>query len=108
LEQRVLALERMTHTHALQLARPTDVTQLQFTTRTVVAIVVSVVGLAAAQWGLNANLEAKVMTALTQNSKLQEERYQSQRDATDELRKRIEMMRIEFQAFKETSLRERR
>jgi len=105
LENRLQAVERMQHSHALKLAVPPDITALSFSTRTVIAIVVSVVGLAAAQWRLNANLEASVMAMIAQNAKVQEERYLSQKDATDELRKRIEMMRIEFQTFKETTIR---
>lgn len=108
LEQRVLILERMMNTHTLQLATPMDVTKLQFTTRTVVAVVVMCVGLFAGQLGLNTRLESNVMNAITSNAKIQDERYVTMQKAIESLRNRVELSQIEFNTFKENLLRDRR
>lgn len=106
LEQRVLALERMISTHTLQLATPMDVTKLQFSTRTVVAVVGMCIALAAGQWGLNTRLEATVMNAITANARLQDERSTTLRESIAALQREQAMQKYEMQNIKEMLLKQ--
>lgn len=106
LEQRVLVLERLINTHTLQLATPMDVTKLQFSTRTVVAVVVMCVALAAGQWGLNTRLEGNVKQMIDQNARIQDDRYASMQKTIDQLKNRVELSQIELTSFKENLLRD--
>ena len=113
LERRVESLEAQTRASDVRFTKienspPPDVTKLQFTARTVVAIVVGCVGLAAGQIVLNTKLEANLKAQIEQNAKVQDERYSSQKSSTDELRKRFELLQFEFQSLKDTVLRQNR
>lgn len=92
-------------THTLQLATPMDVTKLQFTTRTVVAVVVMCVGLAAGQWGLNTRLEANLMGAIASNAKLQDERSSALKESISSLQREQAMQKYELQGVKEMLLK---
>lgn len=96
----------MMATHTLQLATPVDVTKLQFTTRTVVAVVVMCLGLAAGQWGLNTRLESNVMNAIAANAKLQDERSTTLKDSIASLQREQAMQKYEMQNIKEMLLKQ--
>lgn len=94
------------NTHALQLATPMDVTKLQFTTRTVVAVVGMCVALAGAQWGLNTRLESNVMNAISANAKLQDERSTTIKESIAALQREQAMQKYEMQNIKEMLLKQ--
>jgi len=114
MERRIVALETAKVATELHLTRidatPPDITKMQFSTRTVIAIVGACVGLAAGQWALNAKLESnlteKIENKMEKSSKVQDERYNSQKASTDELRKRFELLQFEFGSLKDTVLRQ--
>lgn len=83
-----------------------DVTKLQFSTRTVVAVVVMCVALAAGQWGLNTRLEGNVKQMIDQNARIQDDRYASMQKTIDQLKNRVELSQIELTSFKENLLRD--
>lgn len=94
------------NTHTLQLATPMDVTKLQFTTRTVVAVVAMCVGLAAGQWGLNTRLETNLMSAIASNAKLQDERSATLKESISSLQREQAMQKYEMQNIKEMLLKQ--
>lgn len=96
----------MISTHTLQLATPMDVTKLQFSTRTVVAVVGMCIALAAGQWGLNTRLEATVMNAITANARLQDERSTTLRESIAALQREQAMQKYEMQNIKEMLLKQ--
>jgi hypothetical protein len=110
LEQRVVILEAARSAADLRFTKiettPTDVTKLQFSSRTVVSVVGICVALAAAQWGLNTRLESNVKAMIEQNSRVQDERYASMQKTIDGLKNRVELSQIELNTFKENLLRD--
>src|SRR5690349_17144191 len=55
-EQRMRSMERMIHAHDIELARPHDITKLQYPARFVVALAVISFGFGVGQYALNARL----------------------------------------------------
>lgn len=113
LERRLTALETAKVATELHLARidatpPPDVTKLQWTTRTVMGVVVFCVGLAAGQITLNARLEANVKAMIDQNARVQDERYAAMQKTINELKNRFELSQIEQNTFNKDLLRDRR
>jgi hypothetical protein len=110
LEQRVVMLEAARVAGEMRFTKiestPPDVTKLQFSPRTVVAIVGACVALAAGQWGLNTRLEGNVKAMIDQNSRVQDERYASMQKTIDGLKNRMELSQIELNTFKENLLRD--
>ena len=112
LERRVETLEAAIRLAEVRFTKiettPPDVAKLQWSSRTVVAVVLAAVGYAAGQWGLNAQLKSELKLQIEQSAKIQEERYYSQKSSTDDLRKRFELLQFEFGSLKETVLRQQR
>lgn len=114
LEQRVRAIESMQHAQALQLAKPTDITTLQFPARLVVALCAVCLGLGAGQYVMNARLEAKVITAMDAtksameaNNRLWDERFSTFQKTLDSTRNRLELLQIEFNTYQKEAARRR-
>lgn len=112
LELRVSGLERKqvdNENHLREIDnRKTDVTNLQFTTRTVIAIVVACGSLAAGQLALNASLEAKLIKAITDYAKIQDERSSSLKAAMESMQRRQELQQYEISSLKEAILKQGR
>ncbi len=69
---------------------PTDVMKLQFTSRTVAVIVAGALGLASAQWALNASLRSDVLRAIDGQSKV-----------IESMQRRQELQQFEIQRLSE-------
>lgn len=78
-------------------ATKTDVTNLSFSPRTVVAIVCICAGLASGQWALNQTLRQDVLKSVD-----------SLKDTINELKRRQELQQYEIQGLKEEVLKQRK
>lgn len=81
--------------------RRTDAGDLSYSSKTMIGIVSICVALAAGQWKLNSALEASVKAAIQENSKIQDERYQSTREWQAKSDREQQMQKYELQALKE-------
>lgn len=98
LERRVTSQEAAQVANGVRFTKiestPLDVGNISFTTRTVIAIVIAAVGLASAQWALNANLRSDVLAAIQANSKFQDDRATIQQKSIDDMRKEFRLLQM--------------
>lgn len=85
LERRLTSMEEAQVANGLRFSKlentPTDVTKLQFTTKTVLAIVLAACGVVGAQYTSSAMLEGKLLKAISDNAKVQDERQVTLKDS---------------------------
>ncbi len=106
LERKITSLETAKVATDLHLARidstPVDVTKLSFTPRTIIAIVIAAVSVAAGQWVLRAD----VLKAIEINAKAQDERIGALRESIESMKRRQELQQYEIQGLKEAILKQ--